>query len=60
MVVVVVVVVDHPEDPALANDDLEGQASCKQSSGGTDLLQTINQRGWPLANDHPEGPASRK
>ena len=44
----------------LANDHLEGLASCKRSSGGTNHLQTINLRGWPLANDQPEEPASCK
>ena len=48
---VVVVVVDHPDD------HLEGPASLKKSSGllqmifgGTSLLQMIIQRGRPLAN----------
>ena len=44
-------------------------ASCKlssegtgllQMSGETGLLQMIIRRDWPLANDHPEGPASSK
>ena len=28
--------------------------------GGTGLLQMVIQRGWPLENDDPEGPASCK
>ena len=44
-------------DRPLANDHLEGPASCKWSSEGTRLLQMIIQRDRPLANDHPEGPA---
>ena len=35
-------------------------AFCKWSSGGSSLLQMIIWRGWPLANDHPEGLASCK
>ena len=38
----------------------EELASCKWSSGRAGLLQMIIQRGRPLANDHPERPASYK
>ena len=34
------------------------QASCKWSSGWTGLLQMIIRMDRPLANDHPDGPAS--
>ena len=33
---------------------------CKWSSGGASLLQMMIQRDQPLANSHPEGPASCK
>ena len=33
---------------------------CKWSSGGTGLLQMIIQRGWKLANNHPEGSSSKR
>ena len=51
----------------LVNDDAEGPASCKWSSGGAGLLKMMMRRDRPLANDdvedqplangHPEGPA---
>ena len=40
----------------LANDDPEGQASCRWSSGGAGLLQMMIRRDRPLADGHPEGP----
>ena len=47
-------------DQPLANDHLDGLASCKWSSGGTGLLQMIIRMDRPLANDHLDGQASCK
>ena len=47
-------------DRPLANDHVDGPASCKWSSGWTSLLQMIIRMDLPLANDHPDGPASCK
>ena len=49
-----------PVDLPLANDHPDGPASCKWSSGGASLLQTITMRDQPHANDHPDEPASCK
>ena len=47
-------------DRPLANDHQDGPASCKWSSGWTDLLQMIIRMDRPFANDHPDWPASCK
>ena len=39
-----------------ANDHPDELASCKWSSGWTDLLQMIIRMDWPLASYHPYGP----
>ena len=43
----------------VANDDLEGPASCKWSSRGAGLLQMMIWRDRSLANDYPEAAAVR-